>query len=54
MGRGSDQSEPEPSTEEIIEMFPSIAQSLMEVARRAGTSPTDVQSNFWNQALHSS
>ncbi len=53
MGRGSDQRGPEPSAEKIIEMFPRIAQSLTEVARRANTSPTDVQSTFWNQALHS-
>ena len=42
----------EPSPEEIVEMFPPIAQSLQDMASRAGVSPTDVQSNFWNRAVH--
>lgn len=53
MGRANDQSAPAPSPEQIAEMFPPIAQSLTEAARQAGISPTDMQSNFWNQALHS-
>lgn len=46
-------SESAPSLEEIIAMFPPIAQSLVDAAGQAGISPTDMQSNFWNQALHS-
>jgi hypothetical protein len=42
------------SPEDIVAMFPPIAQSLAEAARRAGTSPTEMQSNFWNRAVHSS
>lgn len=41
------------SPEQIVAMFPPIAQSMAEAARRAGVSPTDMQSNFWNRAVHS-
>jgi hypothetical protein len=41
-----------PSPDEITAMLPPIAQSLIDAASRAGRSPTDMQSNFWNQALH--
>lgn len=40
------------SPEDIVAMFPPIAQSMAEAARRAGVSPTDMQSNLWNQAVH--
>lgn len=46
-------SESAPSPEEIIAMFPPIAQSLIDAANQAGHSPTDMQSAFWNKALHS-
>lgn len=42
-----------PSPEQIVQMFPPIAQSLEGAAKQAGVSPTDMQSNFWHQALHS-
>jgi len=41
------------SPEQIVEMFPPIAQSMAEAARRAGVSPTDMQSRIWNQGVHS-
>lgn len=52
LGR-KNKSESTPSPEEIIAMFPPIAQSLVDAANKAGHSPTDMQSAFWNKALHS-
>lgn len=52
MGRASDQSAPQRSAEEVTEMLPAIGQALADAARQSGNSPTDMQSNMWNQALH--
>jgi hypothetical protein len=41
------------TTEQIVAAFPAIAQSLEQAARRSGVSPTDMQTTFWNQAVHS-
>ncbi len=43
----------QPTPEDIVEMFPGIAKALEEVSRRQGISPTDMQSDFWNRAVHS-
>ena len=40
------------SPEQIVAMFPPIAQSMEAAANRAGISPTEMQSDFWNRALH--
>lgn len=42
----------EPSPEQIIAMFPQIAEALEGAARSSGNSPTDMQSTMWNQAVH--
>jgi hypothetical protein len=43
----------QPTPEDIVEMFPGIAKALEEVSRQKGISPADIQSDFWNRAVHS-
>ncbi len=43
----------QPSPEQIITMLPAIAQALEGAASNSGVAPTDMQSNIWNQAVHS-
>jgi hypothetical protein len=41
------------SPEQIVAMLPAIARATEEAARRGGIDPTDMQTRFWDQALHS-
>lgn len=40
------------SPEQIVAAFPAIAQSLARAAQQSGVSPTDMQTTFWNRAVH--
>jgi len=40
------------NTEELVQLFPRIAETIGVAASRAGTSPCDMQSTFWFQALN--
>ena len=52
-GAGGDQSTSQPSPEDIVQMYPAIAESIKDAARRNGTTPADMQATFWRQALES-
>lgn len=47
----ADQPEPMINSEELVQLFPRMAETIGVAAHRAGTSPCDMQSTFWFQAL---
>jgi hypothetical protein len=40
------------STEELVQLFPRMAETIGVAASRTGTSPCDMQSTFWFQAVN--
>ena len=42
----------QPTPEDIVEMFPGIAKALEDFSRKQGITPADMQSNFWDRAVH--
>ena len=48
---GRDASDVSPTAEEIVKLFPQIADSISRAASEAKAAPATMQATFWRQAM---